>query len=229
MKVNSEVAFLSQQLIKRVLLYVVGLFMLSFGVSLSIYANFGVSPVSSLAYGLSLITGVSVGATTIFTHIIYIIIQMIILKRFDMKYALTQLVIAFLFGFFVNATITISTLLLPVAGTIVLQCVYLALSLLLVACGLFIYTNAQYTLMPYDELTQVISTSYKMPFGKAKIIGDVSNVIIAIILCLTFLKTMGSIGIGTIVAAVSIGKILGIVAKKFQPQMDLFLKREELI
>lgn len=83
--------------------------------------------------------------------------------------------------------------------------------------------------MPYDELTQVISTSYKMPFGKAKIIGDVSNVIIAIILCLTFLKTMGSIGIGTIVAAVSIGKILGIVAKKFQPQMDLFLKREELI
>lgn len=93
---------MSQQLIKRVLLYVVGLFMLSFGVSLSIYANFGVSPVSSLAYGLSLITGVSVGATTIFTHIIYIIIQMIILKRFDMKYALTQLVIAFLFGFFVQ-------------------------------------------------------------------------------------------------------------------------------
>ena len=81
MKVNSEVAFLSQQLIKRVLLYVVGLFMLSFGVSLSIYANFGVSPVSSLAYGLSLITGVSVGATTIFTHIIYIIIQMIKIGR----------------------------------------------------------------------------------------------------------------------------------------------------
>lgn len=213
---------------KRVLLYIVGLFMLSFGVSLSIYANLGVSPVSSLAYGIALISGISVGVTTIFTHILYIIIQIIITKRMDMKEASIQLIIAFLFGSFVNATMTIITSILPFASTGLTQWLYLISSLLLVSCGLFIYSNAKFTLMPYDELTKVISTAYKMPFGKAKIIGDVTNVIIATIICMGLLKSLGSIGIGTIVAAVSIGKILGVVEKKFQPQMDLFLQEKEL-
>lgn len=220
---------MNQLVMKRVSLYVVGLFMLSFGVSLSIHASLGVSPVSSLAYGLALISGISVGATTISTHIIYIIIQMIIMKRIDMKNALIQLLIAFLFGSFVSASLAITTTALPVADNLAIRWIYLIASLLFVSTGLFIYSNANYTLMPYDELTKVISREYKMTFGKAKIIGDVSNVIIAIILCLVFLKSMGSIGVGTIVAAVSIGKILGIIAKKLQPQMALFLVEEELI
>ena len=228
MKVNSEVLFLNQIVMKRVLLYIVGLFMLSFGVSLSIYANLGVSPVSSLAYGIALISGISVGVTTIFTHVLYIIIQIIITKRMDMKEAFIQLIIAFLFGSFVNTTMTIITSVLPVASTGFSQWLYLIASLLLVSCGLFIYSNAQFTLMPYDELTKTISTAYKMPFGKAKIIGDVTNVLIATILCVGLLKSLGSIGIGTIVAALSIGKILGIIEKKFQPKMTLFLQEEEL-
>lgn len=214
---------------KRVLLYIVGLFMLSFGVSLSIYANLGVSPVSSLAYGIALISGISVGVTTIFTHIVYIIVQIIITKRVDMKYAFIQLIIAFLFGSFVNATMSIITVVLPIASTSLIQWLYLISSLFLVSCGLFIYSNAEFTLMPYDELTKVISTTYKMPFGKAKIIGDVTNVVIATIMCVGLLKSLGSIGIGTIVAALAIGKILGVIVKKFQPQMDLFLQEEELI
>ncbi|MGP6139300.1 MULTISPECIES: YczE/YyaS/YitT family protein [unclassified Jeotgalibaca] len=220
---------MSQLLLKRVTLYIVGLFMLAMGVSLSIYANLGVSPVSSLSYAFSLVSGLSVGATTIFAHVLFIAIQIIIIKRLDLKNIFVQLVIAFLFGFFVDTAMFIATNLFPVPSTVILQWFYLILSLFTVAFGLFGYSNAQFTLMPYDELTKVISREYKMPFGKAKITGDISNVIVATIICLAYLGSLGSIGLGTIIASVSIGKIIGWVSKNFQKYMTAFLQEEELV
>lgn len=43
---------------------VVGLFVMSFGVALSIKASLGTSPISGIPYVLNLITGLSVGVIT---------------------------------------------------------------------------------------------------------------------------------------------------------------------
>ena len=50
---------------KRLVLYVVGLFLLALGATFSIIADIGVSPVTSLAYALALLTGLSVGIMTV--------------------------------------------------------------------------------------------------------------------------------------------------------------------
>lgn len=55
---------------KRVTVYVLGLFFLALGVSISIKADLGVSPVSSLAYAIALTVGLSVGITTILANIL---------------------------------------------------------------------------------------------------------------------------------------------------------------
>ncbi len=208
---------------KRFVLYVVGLFFLALGVSLSITANLGVSPVSSLPYAISLTTGITIGVTTIVAHVLYIMIQVLLTKKFEWKGALIQLMIAFLFGFFINTSLALVNWALPPAETILLQALYLIVSLFLVAGGLFGYSNANFTLMPYDELTKVISSVFKMPFGKAKIIGDVINVIVAGAICLIFLRSFGSIGVGTIAASVSIGKILDIFITYFQKPLENWL------
>lgn len=205
---------------KRFVLYVVGLFFLALGVSLSIRANLGVSPVSSLPYAMSLTTGITIGVTTIVAHVLYIMIQVLLTKKFEWKGALIQLMIAFLFGFFINTSLALVNWVLPPAETILLQALYLIVSLFLVAGGLFGYSNANFTLMPYDELTKVISSVFKMPFGKAKIIGDVINVIVAGAICLIFLRSFGSIGVGTIAASVSIGRILDIFITYFQKPLE---------
>lgn len=208
---------------KRFLLYVVGLFFLSAGVALSIVANLGVSPVSSLSYAISLTTGFSVGLTTIFAHILFIIIQVLLLRRFDWKDSTIQLIIAFLFGFFIDANLFLFGQFLPKPGNMIIQLIYLVISLFSVAGGLFAYSAPKFTLMPYDELTKVISEVFKMPFGQAKMIGDVTNVIVAASICLIFLRNFGSIGIGTIVAAVTVGKILEWSIKHFQDYVDYWL------
>ena len=81
---------------KRLVLYVVGLFLLALGSTLSIIANIGVSPVTSLAYALALTTGLSVGIMTVVANFIYIIFQVIFLKEIKWKNFSIQLMITFL-------------------------------------------------------------------------------------------------------------------------------------
>ena len=51
--------------IKRIILFVGGLFVMSLGVGLSIKSGLGVTPISSIPYSLTLASGVNIGITTV--------------------------------------------------------------------------------------------------------------------------------------------------------------------
>src|SRR5699024_4313936 len=171
---------------KRLSLYVVGLFFLSLGVSFSIQANLGVSPVSSLAYAFALTSGLSVGMMTVAANILFIIVQVLLGKRLSLREAIVQLLITFLFGFYMDFTLFLVQL-LPTPETIVMRWVFLIISLFIVSIGLLGYFNAKFPLMPYDELTFVISERFKMEFSKAKITSDLLNVVVAGLVCVVFI------------------------------------------
>lgn len=213
--------------VKRILLYVFGLFFLSLGVSFSIEAAFGVSPVSSLAYAFALTSGLSVGMTTVIANILFIILQIILSRRIDIKEYSVQLIIAFLFGFFMDATLFLVQL-LPSPNTIIIRILFLIVSLFIVGIGLLLYFNAKFPLMPYDALTYVISNKFQLPFTKAKVSSDLLNVGVAGAVCLVFIQSFGSIGIGTLIAAYFIGKILGWMMKKWkEPLLEWVYKQNE--
>lgn len=211
---------------KRLVLYVGGLFFLTLGVSLSIQAGLGVSPVSSLAYALVLTSGLSIGITTVLANILFIIVQIILNKRIDIKDFILQIIISILFGFFMDATLFLVQL-LPAPESIVLRCLYLIISLFVVSAGLIGYFTAKLPLMPYDALTYVISERFKIKFSKAKITGDLLNVIVAAALGLVFIQSFGSIGIGTLVAAYFIGKILGWMIFRYQKPLQQWVYQNE--
>ena len=172
---------------RRLVLYVGGLFLLTLGVSLSIQAGLGVSPVSSLAYALVLTSGLSIGITTVLANILFIVVQIILNKRIDIKDFILQLLISVVFGLFMDATLFLVQL-LPPPESIVLRCVYLVISLFIVSAGLIGYFTAKLPLMPYDALTYVISERFKIKFSKAKITGDLLNVFVAAALGLVFIQ-----------------------------------------
>src|SRR5699024_3851650 len=68
--------------------------------------------------------------------------------------------IAFLFGGMMDFTLFLVEL-LPNPSTILSQGLFLLVSLFLVALGLLGYFNAKFPLMPYDELTHVISDRFR--------------------------------------------------------------------
>ncbi|MGX9136393.1 YczE/YyaS/YitT family protein [Rummeliibacillus sp. JY-2-4R] len=208
---------------KRLTIYIVGLFILALGISFSIVANLGVSPVSSLAYAIALASGISVGITTILANIVFIVIQIIINHRINLKDFCVQLIVAFIFGFFINATLWITRTFLPTPNSAVDSWIYMIISLFVVAFGLVFYLNSKLPLMPYDALTYVISDRFKWIFGKAKIISDIANVILATIVCLVTIHELGSIGIGTVIAAYMIGKIIGFYMKFMEKPLNYWL------
>ena len=216
---------MNQTIAKRLVLYVVGLFLLALGATFSIIANIGVSPVTSLPYALALVTGLSVGIMTFVANFIYIILQVIFLKQIRWKNFSIQLVIAFLFGSFMDVTIWL-TKPLPEADSIWLIVVYFVLGVVLVAFALLFYFTSSLPTMPYDSLTYAVANKWNFPFGKTKMVSDMINVIVSIIICLVFIQSFGSIGIGTFIAAYGVGKLVGVFLTHLQPRLKAWVFKE---
>ncbi len=217
---------MNQTIIKRLSIYIIGLFLLALGATFSILAGIGVSPVTSLPYALALITPLSVGVTTVVANLLFIIFQALLLKEVRWKNFFIQLIIAFLFGAFMDITIWLTDR-LPDANSIALIIVYLILSLIIVAFGLLFYFTANLPMMPYDSLTYVIANTWKMPFSKAKITSDMINVVLSLVICLLFIQSFGAIGIGTFIAAYGIGKIVGVFLHKLQPSLKQWVFKNQ--
>ena len=98
---------------KRWLFFIVSLLIMAFGVSFSIKANLGTSPISSLPYVTGQISGLTVGTTTIIMHCVLILLQILILrKKYDWVQML-QLPIAFLFGIMTDFAVDVLSFLHP--------------------------------------------------------------------------------------------------------------------
>lgn len=143
----------------------------------------------------------------------------------DIRDFLLQLLIGFLFGFFIDATLFLVRF-LPTHETLITQFLYLTVSLFIVGGGLLGYLVSKLPLMPYDALTYVISERFKLEFSKAKITSDILNVCVAGAICIIFIGSFGAVGIGTIIAAYFIGKILGIYMKWFKMPLEKWIFNE---
>mgnify|MGYP000150963318 FL=1 len=60
--------------------YLIGLFIMTLGISMSVKSNLGVSPVSSIPYTITCITGLEMGKATILFHIVLVALQFVILR-----------------------------------------------------------------------------------------------------------------------------------------------------
>ena len=96
--------------IRRYLSFVVILFVIAFGTSLSIRANLGSSPISAPPYVLSLVPGMSLtmGQLTICMHVFFILSQILLLRKDFEKRQLTQILVSFLFGLYTDVTMWLS-------------------------------------------------------------------------------------------------------------------------
>ena len=92
--------------LRRYASFVVILFVIAFGTSLSIRANLGSSPISAPPYILSLIPGMrlTMGQLTMCMHVFFIAIQVLLLRKNFEKRQYTQILVSFLFGFYTDLT-----------------------------------------------------------------------------------------------------------------------------
>ena len=90
--------------LKRYLLFLIGLFINSLGVSLITKADLGTSPISSIPYVLSLNFPFTLGQFTIVFSLVLIFLQLISLRKNFKTEHLLQIPISILFGYFIDLT-----------------------------------------------------------------------------------------------------------------------------
>ena len=95
---------------------------------------------------------------------------------------------------------------------------------MLLALGIFLYMPPEIMPLAGERTLQAVADVSGIAFPKVKIGFDVSMVTISLITCLVFIKSFGSVGIGTIIAAVLVGLELGYITKYFGNMRDSWLK-----
>lgn len=203
---------------KKVIVYCLGLFFLAMGVTFSIKSQLGISPVNSIPYVLSLITGVEQGHLIIVMFSIFILMQVVLLRNnFKIKNFL-QIVFSTIFGYFVTFTNSIFSFAAP--ENYFIRLTLLLISMTFVAIGIILYLRAEILPMPAEGCMIAIQNITSKEFYKVKYSFDVSMVIASVALSLMFLGGLTGVREGTVIAAIGIGKIIGILEKNFKNQIN---------
>jgi len=208
--------------INRIIFYIIGLFFIAIGVAFSVNSQLGVSPVNSLPYVISEITGKDLGTMVIVVFSIYILIQILLLRKEFKWINLTQLVFSTIFGYFVDFTKHIvGDFAIP---TYLGKLTMLAISIVFIAIGVCIYVNTYLVNMPMEGMTAAVQKKVfkNKSFSDVKVIMDCLAVFIGIILSFTFLGRLVGIREGTILSAVLVGKVMKPIQKLIIPTIEKF-------
>lgn len=206
----------------RLLLYIIGLFIMTLGISMSVKSNLGVSPVSSIPYTITCVFGLEMGKATILFHVALVILQIIILRRnFELK-NLLQIVVGVIFGYFTTFSNFLFSF-LPTPENMVIRLGMMLGSTVLIAVGIFFYLPANIVPLAGEGAIKAVSDVTGIVFSNVKIAFDVTMVTVSLITCLAVIHTLGSVGAGTIIAAVLVGAILGRINKRFGAKRDILM------
>ena len=191
------------RLAKRYLVLCLGLMIMAFGVAFSIKAGLGTSPISSVPYVVSLFSPLTVGTATICMHCVFILLQILLLRRKYDPIQLMQLPVALLFGYLTDFAVWcikgIS------CSSYLDQWALCAIGILLVGIGVSLEVTAGVVVLAGEGFVLAVCRVFPIKFGNMKIAFDVSLVIIGCILSFIFLHGLYGVREGTIAAAILVG------------------------
>ena len=202
---------LSVYILKRYLLLLLGLSIMAFGVAFSIKASLGTSPISSVPYVVSLFAPLTVGTATIIMHCVFIVMQILILRRDYHPIQLMQLPVAFFFGYLTDFGVW------AVQGisydTYWQQWIICIIGIFLVAVGVSLEVKAGVVVLAGEGVVLAICKVLPVKFGYMKVGFDVTLVVVACLLSVVFTGQFQGVREGTVVAAVFVGLIAKRIGK----------------
>lgn len=199
-------------LISRTVLFIVSLFIIAFGVALVTRANLGTSPAACPPYVLSIAPGspVTMGTYMCCMQVLFVIAQIVILRRQFEPFQLFQFAASFLFGFYTDLAMILTDW-LPV-GTYALSWLWLIIGCAVMGIGIVLEIQASLLLLPGEGIVAAISKVGHWQFHTIKIINDVLMTLTGIIIACVMIGGIEGVREGTVVSAF----LVGIMVKLFK-------------
>lgn len=215
----------------RIIVYLLGMFVIAIGVNVAIKSDMGVSSATSLPYVLSqYFTDLSTGTWTTIVYCVIVLLQLAILRKDFKWYYIFQFAVSTVFGFFVDWAGLIINLIIPNKAThIAVQFTYTAISLIVIAIGVILYLAPNIMSMPVEGFAQALSKKTKLQFSTAKMITDSTLTVLAVICSIIFWNMLdfwnspGRIGVGTLILAFGTGLIMKPINRLIKTPLHDFL------
>ena len=198
---------------KRYLIFLVGLFISSLGVSLVTKANLGTSPISSIPYVLSLNFSLTLGNFTIIFSLFLIALQLMILRKDFKLEHLLQIPISILFGYFIDWTMLLLSFVHP--DSYLFKVIALLIGCIILGFCVYCEVLADVAMLPGESFVRAVVQTCKREFGSTKIAFDVTMTVMAALLSFVFAKELNGVREGTIIAALLVGFIARLFGRWF--------------
>ena len=220
---------------KRIFIYILGLYLTAMGVVFSARSALGVSPVSSLGnvlYQIGLAAGapafVNLGNCTTAVFCVYLLAELLVLRRDFKAEMLLQILVSLLFGQLVNlATAMLSAL--PAPSDYLMRLVYLFISIPLVAGGIMLYLCPGLFPMPGEGLCLAVAKKTGISVGTAKTVFDCTVVLLSALASLLYFRALVGVREGTVICALLVGLVLRLLQRAFQQPVLRFVERDSKV
>lgn len=213
---------------KRLLFYIGGIFLLAIGINISKAAGLGISPVSALPYAVELIWGLELGKATILIQVVFILLQILLLRKSYKAIQLLQMACLYLLSFFIKYTSTDYLLMaLPQPNIYIFKLIYLFISIVIIGMGVSFYLISGFLPIPVEGFMKaIVEFSHgRFKFHNVKITVDSGLVLFSALLSFIFLKEVKTVREGTVLSAILVGKVVGYIFKQHGERITNWFER----
>lgn len=197
------------RLARRYLWFILGVAINSFGVAFITKAALGTSPISSIPYVLDLAFAPTFGEFTFILNTVYVVLQIVLLRRDFKPVQLLQLVVNLVFSALIDVSMSLLFWLDPT--TLPLQVASLLGGCAILGFGIAMEVAPNVIVVPGEGIVRTISAVTRKPFGTCKVAFDVTLVTIAVILSFALFGRLNGLGVGTIVSALLVGRLCNLI------------------
>lgn len=206
---------------KRFGLYGTAVFLLGFGIVLNTKAGLGVGSINTFPYAVSEITPLTLGMSTTLLYFVFVIAQMFIYRKMDIK-ILLQIPFSYVMGLIIDFY---DGLLDFTVENFVLKLAVLAAAIVMTAIGAYVMVTMELIPNPADGMARAVGYDMHKEFGQGKLIFDCVMILVTAAISLLFAGRIIGIGLGTVLSALFIGRLIGLLGRIFGDRMKIVLEK----
>ncbi|MGN7393287.1 YczE/YyaS/YitT family protein [Peribacillus frigoritolerans] len=183
---------------RRLTIYITGLAITALGIALIVRSIVGAGPWDSVAVGLKLHFGLTIGMWSIISQVFLILFTAVIEKA---RVRIESVLVIVVRSWFLDFWYYIALANLDASNSLALQWFIFALGVFTIGVGISIYMEAKFPSSPIDGLMIALSERFNLSISTSRLFIEASGLIIGYLFG-------GPVGVGTIIVALTLGRII---------------------
>ena len=204
-------------------MYVVGMFILALGLTLNTKANLGVSPIISVPYSISQITGLNFGDLTFVVYAMFVVVQIIIHIRLKNHKRIASDILQLPLSLIFTRLLNIFTVHIPTSQNLGIRFIILTFAIICTGIGAAMSFSMLIVPNPGDGIVQALAERFDKSVGITKNLFDCLNLSITICISLFIAHQIVGVGIGTVIAVVGVGRVIALFNHIFESKIEYLI------